>query len=145
MDMKKSSRHTSDYYEDQEERAINRWFQRRKERPAASLVGNKNGTEPVMDDGEWEQVRQNLLSYPNATPEIVEAQIASLSRRLEEKEFLLQHGYSNAQAESLLDKKGYVRMPGWKTVFFYPGSSRLRTKYIFFTALILLFVVYVSL
>ena len=34
--------------------------------------------------------------------------------------------YSNALAESLLDRKGYPRPPGWHAVFFYPGSYQPR-------------------
>ena len=56
--------------------------------------------------------------------------------RSEKKEELLERGLTNALAEHSLDRLGYPRPAGWHSVFFYPGSSRPRNKFI-----LLLFVV----
>ena len=68
----------------------------------------------------------------------------ALRRRFEEKDQLLQQGMSNQLAERYLDRKGRPRPYGWHTVFFYPGSNRMRTRYIALFAFIALLVAWVA-
>jgi hypothetical protein len=49
-----------------------------------------------------------------------------------EKRALLKQGLSNARAETLLDRRGYPRPPGWHSAFFYPGGNRLRNRVVVF-------------
>lgn len=50
--------------------------------------------------------------------------------RGDQKAALLKRGFSNALAESWLDRAGYSRPPGWHSVFFYPGSMRPRNGFV---------------
>lgn len=50
--------------------------------------------------------------------------------RKDQKAALLRRGFSNARAESWLDRAGYLRPPGWHSVFFYPESMRPRNSFV---------------
>jgi len=54
----------------------------------------------------------------------------TLRQRYEQKQAFLVRGFSNQLAERSLDKQGWPRPSGWHTVFFYPDSNRLRTRYV---------------
>lgn len=58
------------------------------------------------------------------------------NNREDQKRLLLARGFSNALAESWLDRSGYPRPPGWYSVFFYPGSMRLRNTAIFWAVVL---------
>ncbi len=84
-----------------------------------------------MNEQEIETLHQRLQTYPGATPESVEQQLATHEERESEKQVVMQNrGMSNALAETYLDKMGYPRPPGWHSVFFYPGSNRPRNGYV---------------
>jgi hypothetical protein len=86
----------------------------------------------IMDDLEKERLRAHLLGYPGQTPESVEDMLNRYEEREEAKEQLVSgRGMSNAMAETFLDRQGYPRPPGWKSVFFFPGSGRPRSKWLF--------------
>ena len=84
-----------------------------------------------MDEQEKQKMRIILQSYPGSNPEIVESQLNNLIEREEQKkQLIIDRGFSNALAEVYLDKQGWMRPPGWHTVFFYPDSMRIRNKYL---------------
>ncbi|MBD3618822.1 MAG: hypothetical protein LPK58_07950 [Gammaproteobacteria bacterium] len=86
-----------------------------------------------MDNNERQALRKMLLQYPDVTEETVDEQIYAYEQREVVKKALIEdRGFSNALAEAWLDRSGYPRPPGWKSVFFYPGSIRLRNKLISF-------------
>lgn len=77
-----------------------------------------------MDEAEKDELKRRLLKYPDVTDENVGLQIEGYEERQGEKKYLVEErGFSNAMAESYLDRKGYSRPPGWHSVFFYPNSS----------------------
>jgi len=51
--------------------------------------------------------------------------------RNDQKSELRRRGFSNASSEAWLDRSGYPRPPGWRAVFFYPGSMRPRNAVLF--------------
>ena len=80
-----------------------------------------------MDDAE--KLRARLLTYPGATKESVDAELLTYEQREDLKATLVgERQFSNAMAESFLEKKGYPRPPGWHSVFFYPGGNRPRNR-----------------
>jgi hypothetical protein len=81
-----------------------------------------------MDATEREQLKRRLLQYPGTTPSSVEQELDAYDAREQRKQALIDRGSSNALAEVSLDKLGYSRPPGWRSVFFYPGSNRLRNR-----------------
>jgi len=84
-----------------------------------------------MNEQEKKKLRIILQSYPGSNPEIVESQLNNLIEREEQKkQLIIDRGFSNALAEVFLDKQGWMRPPGWHTVFFYPDSMRIRNKYL---------------
>ena len=90
-----------------------------------------------LTDAERERLRQRLMTYPSATEDSVEKSLIAYGERAELKQDLVtERGMSNALAEGILDRKGYPRPPGWRSVFFYPGSWRLRNGYAFLVLLI---------
>jgi hypothetical protein len=85
-----------------------------------------------MNEADEQKLRKRLLSYPNATEEIVNIEIEAHKERQKLKEDLINNrGFSNALAEVYLDRTGYPRPPGWHSVFFYPESNRLRNITVF--------------
>ena len=96
-----------------------------------------------MDNKEKNRLRNILKSYQNSSDDLVEEQLIQLEERWDEKNHLIyDRGYSNSQAEGFLDIQGWVRPPGWHSVFFYPDSFRLRNKYAIYLLLIILLVVF---
>ena len=83
-----------------------------------------------MNEQEKQKLRIKLQSYPGSNPEIVESQLDNLIEREEQKQQLISKCFSNALAERHLDIQGWLRPPGWHSVFFYPGSMRIRNKYL---------------
>jgi hypothetical protein len=81
-------------------------------------------------------LKKRLLEYPGTTEEQSERQIENLLDRANLKAALLGQGYSNALAEVVLDRKGYLRPPGWHSVFFYPDSYRPRGGYLLLCAIV---------
>ena len=91
-----------------------------------------------MNKTEKEELRRRLLQYPDVTEENVDEQIFVYEQRQEEKQGLIEErGFSNALAESYLERKGYPRPPGWHSVFFYPGSNHPRNSVIFWLAVMI--------
>ena len=91
-----------------------------------------------MNETEKEELRRLLLQYPDVTEKNVDEQIFMYEQRQEDKQALIEeHGFSNAQAESYLERKGYSRPPGWHSVFFYPGSNRPRNTAIFWLVVLI--------
>ena len=60
----------------------------------------------------------------------------AMFERTDKKRELLARGMSNQMAERFLDRQGWPRPFGWHTVFFYPDSNRLRTRYAILLAVI---------
>jgi hypothetical protein len=80
-----------------------------------------------MNETEKEGPKDNLLQQPDVTYETTDEKINVYQQRSEEKKVLTEErGFSNIMAESFLDKLGYPRPPGWRSVFFYPDSKRPR-------------------
>ena len=67
------------------------------------------------------------------------------NERLEFKQRLMaERGFSNFMAEKFLDQQGWERPAGWHSVFFFPGSMKMRGSFVAIlgvTALIFLLVV----
>lgn len=86
-----------------------------------------------MDEQERDTLRGQLLACRGVSDETVEIEINHYEERESEKSHMIEiRGASNAIAESFLDKSGYKRPRGWHSVFFYPGSNRVRNKNVFF-------------
>lgn len=84
-----------------------------------------------MNDAEENILRNKLLQYPGATAESIEQEIELYKERESTKNALtMEQKFSNYYAEKYLDKKGYPRPPGWRSVFFYPGGTLPRLRYI---------------
>ena len=82
-----------------------------------------------MDEQERVELKRRLLQYPGATADSVESDLYAYEQRENEKRALIsERRMSNALAETVLDRKGYPRPPGWHSVFFYPGSNRPRNR-----------------
>jgi hypothetical protein len=64
-----------------------------------------------------------------------ERYLDSMIARTERKKELLERRMSNRMAEHFLDRQGWVRPFGWRTVFYYPDSDMLRMRYIFLLVL----------
>ncbi len=94
----------------------------------------------VMNEEDRKKLKEKLLHYPHINPENLDEQVLYYEDREARKKDLIDKGFSNALAEHNLDKQGYLRPPGWHSVFFFPGSYRLRNKYVFFSVLLLLII-----
>jgi len=80
-----------------------------------------------MNETEKDEPKDNLLQHPDVTGENSDEKINVYQQRSEEKRVMTEErGFSNIMAESFLDKLGYPRPPGWRSVFFYPDSNRPR-------------------
>jgi hypothetical protein len=66
----------------------------------------------------------------------------SLFGRHEQKQQFLARGFSNRMAEKALDRQGWNRPFGWRTVFIYPDSNRVRTRYLFLAVAVIALVVW---
>lgn len=96
-----------------------------------------------MNKAEREQLREKLLQYPGATEELVSDQLVMYEERQEFKSHLTNDkGMSNALAEHYLDRKGYPRPPGWRSVFFYPDGMRPRNLVVMFGLIIFVIFTY---
>lgn len=80
-------------------------------------------------------LRAKLLTYPGATESSVERGLTAYDERAKQKFALMERAHSNALAEASLDRMRYPRPPGWRSVFFYPGSIRPRNMTLFWLAL----------
>ena len=90
----------------------------------------------LADPARREAFRRLLLSYPRETEESVEHKLKAYEARVEAKRYFRGPCLDwNALAETELDENGYLRPPGWRAVFFYPDSFRLRNGYVAFLAL----------
>ena len=88
----------------------------------------------LSDEQRHSMIKQ---SDPRLTDELAVEYLEVLRERYRQKEEFLQRGYSNQMAERALDKQGWSRPWGWHTVFFYPDSNRMRTRYfVIFAAII---------
>jgi hypothetical protein len=83
------------------------------------------------EDQRRDKLRSKLMQYPGATSALVEEQLTQYDGREEQKSAFLARGFSNALAEASLDRANYPRPLGWHSVFFYPGSMRLRNVTVF--------------
>ena len=83
-------------------------------------------------------------SDPRLTDELAFQYLEILRERYRQKDEFLRRGYSNQLAERALDKQGWSRPWGWHTVFFYPDSNRMRTRYIVFFAIVIGIVIWRS-
>lgn len=90
-----------------------------------------------MNEAEKEELKKRLLQYPDATDENVDMQIDGYEEREAAKQGLIDRGFSNAMAESHLERQGYPRLPGWHSVLFYAGSIRPRNTVIFWLVVII--------
>ena len=77
---------------------------------------------------------QRLLLIKQGDPRMNDAQaieyLSVMEERFDKKQDLLERGFSNALAEKFLDRQGWPRPFGWSSVFCYPGSNRLRNRYL---------------
>ena len=74
-----------------------------------------------MDNKEKNSLRKILKSYPNSSDDFVDEYLDKLQLRWEEKNHLIyDRGYSNSQAEGLLDIQGWVRPPWLALSLFLP-------------------------
>jgi hypothetical protein len=95
-----------------------------------------------FSDGLTDQQRLAEIKLGDPRINDIEARqyLEVLRDRYERKQELLEQGMSNQLAERFLDHQGWARPFGWHTVFFYPGSNRIRTRYVvFFTVATALF------
>jgi len=88
------------------------------------------------DTQQEEKLRKHLSQYPGATPGEVDQYMEALRVRAEVKADMIKGSYSNVLAEMMLDRRGFPRPPGWRTVFFYPDGNIPRIKYLVLAALI---------
>tara|TARA_B110000037_G_C17059160_1_gene481110 strand:- start:368 stop:748 length:381 start_codon:yes stop_codon:yes gene_type:complete len=103
------------------------------------------GREKIIDDEQKIKLRKTLSTYPGTNEQDVENQLNLLIERFHTKEQLInERGFSNSQAEVFLDAKGMLRPPGWHSVFFFPGSNRLRNKYIVYLLFIFTLLIFLK-
>jgi hypothetical protein len=93
--------------------------------------------EMLNDPAKRAALKRVLLSYPGTTEEQADARLDAYELRVEKKREFLDHGMWNAMTEFQLDRLGYPRPPGWKSVFFYPDSFRPRNWYVMLAAAII--------
>lgn len=103
--------------------------ERLQEREARRTVAPAHQVETSAMDAD--ELRARLLQYPNIDETNVDTLIDTYEERDYRKNELRQRGYGNAMAEDHLDRQGYLRPPGWHSVFFYPGSFRPRNVMLF--------------
>jgi hypothetical protein len=82
--------------------------------------------------------KQRPLERPRFTGVPLERQRALAERERVKQSIIREHGFSNAAAESFLDRAGYPRPPGWHAVLFYPGSYQPRSSSIVTAIVVLL-------
>lgn len=83
------------------------------------------------------ELRKKLLQYPKINENNIDEYISLYEERDLLKRQLISDGYSNKMAEIVLDKKGYPRPPGWKSVYSYPGGG-IRNGFVFLLVLLFL-------
>jgi hypothetical protein len=85
----------------------------------------------ALSDREIEELRRKLAQYPGATPQFIDEQVEHyIDRAVLKRQLIESRQLSNRMAEKFLDAKGYLRPPGWNSVFFYPGGSVPRLRWI---------------
>lgn len=102
---------------------------------------NDRTVRPTLSEDEKSDLRRKLAGYPGMTEETIDDAVYAYEERMELKQHLRRDlRQSNAMAESILDRKGYPRPPGWHSVFFYPGSNRPRNKYLLYLVVLIIFI-----
>ena len=82
------------------------------------------------DFSDEERIRLACADDPRLDQVTAEKYLNVLEQRFDQKSGLINRGISNSMAEKFLDRQGWPRPPGWNSVFCYPGSNRMRTRYI---------------
>ena len=78
-----------------------------------------------MNEADEQKLRKRLLSYPNATEEIVNIEIEAHKERQKLKEDLINNrGFSNALAEVYLDRTGYPKDKGTQTLIITKAPNK---------------------
>jgi hypothetical protein len=77
-----------------------------------------------------ERLQMILAGDPRMSAQRAEKYLETLRERFGRKQEFRARGFSNQLAEKALDKEGWPRPFGWRTVFFYPDSTTPRTRYL---------------
>lgn len=77
-------------------------------------------------------MRRRLVKRFAKDDPAVESALETHDERARIKQQLVrERGMSNIAAEHVLDREGYPRPLGLHSLFFYPGSARLRDRYLY--------------
>lgn len=85
-----------------------------------------------ISERERNRIRRKIARKSSLDDPLFEQVIASYDERARVKrQLIIEQGMSNSAAEHFLDREGYPRPIGLGAVFFYPGSTRLRDRYLY--------------
>ena len=84
---------------------------------------------PNSDMSDDDRVAYVVKHNPDMTADQAADYVSALFGRYEKKQELRSREMSNRMAEKFLDRQGWPRPFGWRTVFVYPDSNSLRWRY----------------